>query len=80
MLYMPEKKLNVITQLFGAFQKKKYVCDDIVTAADKVIENYIYSKNKLIRKVYAPNREKRALIWSSVLAISCVLISIMILK
>ncbi len=80
MLYMPEKKLNVITQLFCAFQKKKYVCDDIVTAADKVIENYIYSKNRLIRKIYAPKREKRALIWSSILAVSSVLISLFILR
>lgn len=49
-LSMPERKLGVIYQIFGALQKKKHVCDDIVTAAEKVVEDYILAKNKLIHK------------------------------
>ena len=47
---MPEKKINVIGQLFGALQKKKHTCEDIVEAADKVIEDYILSRSRFIRK------------------------------
>ena len=52
---MSDKKINVLSQLLCAFQKKRPVCDDIVTAADKVIERYILSKSAFIRKTYKPH-------------------------
>jgi len=45
---MQERKMNVISQILCAFQRKRNSYDDIVTAADKVIEEYIFNKNKLI--------------------------------
>lgn len=59
---MPEKKPNALSQFFSVFQKKKPVYEDIVTVADKVVEDYIFAKNKLLRKAYAP-KKKRALLW-----------------
>ena len=47
---MPEKKPNVLTQIIYAFRQKKPPQDDIVAMADKVIEDYIYTKNKLIHR------------------------------
>ncbi len=47
---MPEKKPNVLTQIIYAFRQKKPPHDDIVAMADKVIEDYILSKNKLIHR------------------------------
>ncbi len=47
---MPEKKVNVLSQLLCVFKSKKSAERDIVAMADKVIEDYIFSKNKLIRK------------------------------
>lgn len=45
-------RINVLNQIMGVFQRKKPPCDDIVTAADKVIENYILSRSAFIRKNY----------------------------
>lgn len=47
---MQDKKMNVLSQILCAFQRKRNSHDDIVTAADKVIEEYIFNKNKLIRR------------------------------
>lgn len=47
---MPEKKPNVLTQFLYAFRQKKPPADDIVAMADKIIEEYIYTKNKLIHR------------------------------
>jgi hypothetical protein len=47
---MPEKKPNVLTQIIYAFRQKKPPHNDIVARADKVIEDYILSKNKLIHR------------------------------
>ena len=47
---MPEKKVNVLSQLLCVFKSKKSTERDIVAIADKVIEDYIFSKNKLIRR------------------------------
>ncbi len=47
---MPYKKTNVLNRFFCVFKPKKSPCDDIVSMADKVIEDYIYSKNKLIHR------------------------------
>ncbi len=47
---MPEKKVNVLSQLLCVFKAKKSPERDIVATADKVIEDYIFSKNKLIRR------------------------------
>jgi len=41
---MPEKKPNVLTQFLYAFRQKKPPTDDIVAMADKIIEEYIYTK------------------------------------
>ncbi len=63
---MPQRKPNVINQIIGALQRKKCAYDDIVTAADKVVEDYIFSKNKLLRKACAA-KEKRASIAATLL-------------
>ena len=47
---MPEKKVNVLSHLLCVFKSKKSSERDIVALADKVIEDYIFSKNKLIRR------------------------------
>ena len=47
---MPDKKMNVISQIICAFQRKKPANDDILKAADKVIEDYIFNKNRLIHE------------------------------
>lgn len=62
MSYMPEKKPNALILFFSVFQRKKPVYEDIVSVADKVIEDYIFSKNKLIRKAYAP-KKSRPFLW-----------------
>lgn len=64
---MSDKKINVLSQLLCAFQKKRPVCDDIVTAADKVIEEYIYCKNKLIHKKYRIQSKKESIVLSAML-------------
>ena len=64
---MPDKKMNVLTQLLCVFQKKRPVCDDIVTAADKVIEEYIYCKNKLIHQKYSAQNKKESIVLSAML-------------
>ena len=40
---MPEKKPNALSQFFSVFQRKKPVYEDIVTIADKVIEDYVFA-------------------------------------
>ena len=47
---MPEKKVNVLSRILCVFKSKKSYEQDIVAMADKVIEEYIFSKNKLIRR------------------------------
>ena len=47
---MPEKKANVLNRILCVFKSKKSSERDIVALADKVIEEYIFSKNKLIRR------------------------------
>ncbi len=59
---MPDKKMSVISQLMSAFQKKKHSGDDIVKAADKVIEDYICLKNRLIKKACSAERKKSGVI------------------
>lgn len=46
---MPDKKVNVLSQ-FLWFRTKKGPSCDIVEMADKIIEEYIYTKNRLIRQ------------------------------
>ncbi len=46
---MPEKKLNAL-KIFGMLWQKREPRLDIVARADRVIEAYIYEKNKLIHK------------------------------
>ena len=48
-------RINVLCQIMSVFQRKKPPCDDIVTAADKVIERYILSKSAFIRKTHKPH-------------------------
>ena len=45
---MPDKKSNVLSQFFCVFKMKKNHCEDIVSIADRVVEDYIMSKNRLI--------------------------------
>jgi len=47
---MPDKKPNVLSHFLCVFKAKKQPYEDIVTIADKIIEEYIYSKNKLIHR------------------------------
>ncbi len=47
---MPDKKMNVISQIIYALQRKKTANDDIVKTADRVIEEYIFNKNRLIHE------------------------------
>ena len=75
MSYMPEKKPNALSQFFSAFQRKKPVYEDIVTIADKVIEDYIFAKNKLIRKAYAP-KKKRPFLWVGITLVAVITIII----
>ena len=65
MSYMPEKKPNALSQFLSAFQRKKPVYEDIVSVADKVIEDYILAKNKLIKRIYAP-KKNRAFLWFTI--------------
>lgn len=76
---MSHKKPNVFNQLLCVFQRKKCVYDDIVTAADKVVEEYICNKNTLIRREYIQKRKKRPgamLIFFSAIALGVILIGI----
>lgn len=57
---MPEKKTNVLTKLIYIFCPKKTPSDNIVVAADRIIENYIFNKNKLIRKQCNSGHDKNA--------------------
>jgi len=45
---MPYKKPR--NSFFTFFSSGKKNCDDILTIADKVIEDYIYSKSRAIKK------------------------------
>lgn len=45
-------RMNLLCQIMGVFQRKKAPCDDIVTAADKVIEKYIFNRRSFIKKKY----------------------------
>ena len=75
MSYMPEKKPNVLREFLSAFQRKKPVYEDIVTVADKVIEDYIFSRSKLLRKAYAPKKSRPFLWWGTALvAVICTII------
>ncbi len=57
---MTDKKLNVLDRIFGVFKTKKEPQRDIVSQADRVIEEYIYNKNKLIhRKCKSQRRSER---------------------
>lgn len=47
---MPDKKMNVLDRILCVFRPKKDIPDDILSQADKVIEAYIYNKNKLIHR------------------------------
>jgi len=49
---MPDKKVNALSQFLYVLKSKKNSCDDIVTMADRVVEEYIISKNKLIHRRY----------------------------
>ena len=69
---MPDKKTNVVSLIFGVFQKKKPPCDDIVTAADKVIEEYIFCKNKLIRSRHTSKSKRETAL------LSCILITVIL--
>ena len=71
MLYMPEKKPNALSQLFSVFQRKKYVYDDIVVTADKVIEDYIFYKNKLLRKAY-PKKSNKPFFWCGAILVTVI--------
>ncbi len=63
-------KISMLNQLIGVFQKKKQPCDDIVTAADKVIEKYIFSKNKLIYRACKPKRDFSSLaLWGALFGV-----------
>ncbi len=79
---MPDKKPNVLAQLIYAFQRKKSPADDIVTAADKVIEEYIYSKNKLIHRKCKKSRSGEgvliALMFASALVVTYAVFSLFI--
>ena len=57
---MSSKKSNVLTKLIYIFCPKKCPSDNIVDAADRIIENYIASKNKLIHRKCTQNRDKTA--------------------
>lgn len=72
---MPEKKPNALSQFFSVFQKKKPVYEDIVTVADKVVEDYIFAKNKLLRKAYEP-KKKRPFLWVGITLVAVITIII----
>lgn len=61
---MPDKKPNVLNQFFCAFRLKKSSCEDIVSMADKVVGDYIYSKNRLIHRKCRKNNGAGILIFS----------------
>ncbi|MBO5008786.1 MAG: hypothetical protein J6D26_08115 [Clostridia bacterium] len=79
---MPDKKPNVLAQLIYAFQRKKAPVNDIVTVADKVIEEYIYSRNKLIHRKCKKSRGGEgvliALMFASALIVTYTLFKIII--
>ena len=72
---MPERKQNVINQILNAFQKKKTACDDIVTAAEKVVESYIVRKNRLIQKACNTQKKNGTLGAVFIILIACGLIA-----
>ncbi len=53
---MPDKKMNVLDRILCVFKSKKDVPDDILSQADRVIETYIYNKNKLIHRKCSKSR------------------------
>lgn len=53
---MQDKKMNVLDRILCVFKPKKEFPEDIITQADKVIENYIYCKNKLIHRKCSKSR------------------------
>ena len=59
---MSAKRGNVLSQLLCVFKSKKSHSEDIVTLADKVVRDYIYSKNKFIRRKY---KKANKLLWFS---------------
>ena len=69
---MPAKKGNVLSHLLCVLKGKKAHCEDIVTLADKVVRDYIYSKNKFIRRKYR-KKQKLLCLGSSLIFASLVL-------
>ena len=74
---MPAKKGNVLTQLLCVLKVKKTPCEDIVTLADNVVRDYIYSKNKYIRHKYRKSNQTLCIL-SSLLITSLVLAAVII--
>lgn len=70
---MTDKKLNVLDRILCVFRVKKEFASDIVSQADKVIENYIYNKNKLIhRKCSKKHQADKMAIFTAVTAFSAI--------
>ncbi len=71
---MPGKKVNVLSQFFCVFKSKKPAERDIVSMADKIIEDYIFSKNKLIRRKEKKNPGTNILIVAGLIAAGTILL------
>ncbi len=54
---MPDKKMNVLDRILCVFRVKKDIPCDILSQADKVIETYIYNKNRLIHRKCAKKQQ-----------------------
>ncbi len=79
---MSDKRNNVHEWLFGVFKPRKTCSDDIIMQADKVIENYIFDKNKLIhrkcKKVSKSERMFPVFMTAAVIAAATVLFKIIL--
>ncbi len=71
---MPAKRGNVLSQLLCVFKAKKAHGEDIVTLADKVVRDYIYAKNKFIRRKY--KKANKALWVASLLLFSSLVLTV----
>lgn len=70
---MPDKKMNVLDKILCVFKSKKEVCGDIISQADRVVENYIYNKNKLIHRKCKEERKQERIFTAVVFATSVTL-------
>ena len=74
---MPYKKPKSSNPFFAFFSSGKKNCDDILTAADKVVEDYIYSKSRMIQKNRS-NKKSTFFLGAMCIAAACVLLIYMI--